>query len=146
MQESEEEAQALAVDLLRTLVLSLEHILPLRDMVTVLKQCSDRLARGLPKLAAILRCRSHKIEQRGLLEDLLSGLRCELVSRRPVCHDVAQGGRCHDVRPRLDQEGREDRVPKCVDIERLVIGFEKCLEAGHGVHLDLEIAVLLLLR
>ena len=37
-------------------------------------------------------------------------------------------------------------MPKCVDIERFVIGFEKCLEAGHGVHLDLKIAVLLLLR
>ena len=74
MQESEEEAQALAVDLLRTLVLSLKHILPLRDMVTVLKQCGDRLARSLPELATVLICRSHKIEERGLLEDLLSGL------------------------------------------------------------------------
>ena len=146
VQESEEEAQALAVDLLRTLVLSLEHILPLRDMVTVLKQCGDRLARGLPELAAILRCSSHQIEQRGLLEDLLSGLRCELFTRCPVCHGAGQRGWCHDVGSWLDQEGWEDRVPKCVDIERLVVGFEKGLKAGHGVHLDLEIAVLLLLR
>ena len=115
-------------------------------MVTVLKQCGDRLARGLPELAAILRCRSHQIEQRGLLEDLLSGLRCELFPRCSVCHGAGQRGWCHDVGSWLDKEGREDRVPKCIDIKRLVIGFEKCLEAGHGVHLDLEIAVLLLLR
>ena len=37
-------------------------------------------------------------------------------------------------------------MPKCVDIERLVICFEESLKAGHGVHLNLEIAVLLLLR
>ena len=115
-------------------------------MVTVLKQCGDRLARGLPELATILRCCSHEVEQRGLLEDLLSGLRCELLSRRSVCHSAGQGGWCHDVGSWLDQEGREDRVPKCVDIERLVIGFKEGLKAGHGVHLDLEIAVLLLLR
>ena len=36
-------------------------------------------------------------------------------------------------------------MPKSVDIERLIVGFEKDLQARHRVHLDLEVAVLILL-
>ena len=49
---------------------------------------------------------------------------------------------CGDVSPRLDEEGREDWVPEGVNVECLVIGFEKCLQARHGMGLDLRISVL----
>ena len=49
-----------------------------------------------------------------------------------------------EVGSRLNHEGREDRVPQCVDIEWFVARFEQDLKALHGVHLDLEVAILLL--
>ena len=145
MKESQEEAEALACNIIAYCILSLKHILPLGDHLTVFQKSCHSCKRSLSELTRSVLTGLHEEEESWFLQDFFCGFASKLTSRGWLINEVVNRGCRSNVGPWLDEERREDRVPQCVNVERLIVGFEKYLKAGHRMRFDLRIAVLGLL-